>query len=319
MKGKTARQRFYLVYLDWPERCFRAGAREIALLKSMAPAGSSVVRVTGDRAFLRRLPEATHVITWHFRAEWFSLARRLEVLATPGAGRELVAWRDAPPGVKVHFGGFHGKIMSETVAGFVLAWARGFFRREVASARAGATPWRDAWPRAAIGGVCRTVAATKAVVAGYGRIGRAIGDRLAALGIEVAGVTRRNVSELPALARDADWFVMALPSDTGTDDFLDARLIARLPRRCVVVNVGRGNAVDEAALLDALRGNRIAGAYLDVFKGESRIGEGDAGAEILAADPRSLPWNLVMMPHSSAFSSDYLTMCLEELKHEGLV
>lgn len=319
MKRTTSSQRLYLVYLNWPERCFRAGAREIALLKSMVPEGSRVVRVTGDRAFLKALPKATHVITWHFRGEWFRLARRLEVLATPGAGRELVAWRDAPPSVRVHFGGFHGKIMSETVAGFILAWARGFFRREVASARTGAAPWRDVWPRASIGGVCRTVAGTKAVVAGYGRIGRAIGDRLAALGIEVAGVTRRNAAELPALAKDADWFVMALPGDTGTDDFLDARLISRLPRRCVVVNVGRGNAVDEAALLEALRGGRIAGAYLDVFKGESRIGEGDAGAAILSADPRTLPWNLVMMPHSSAFSSDYLWMCLEELKSEGLV
>jgi len=319
MKRTTSSQRLYLVYLNWPERCFRAGAREIALLKSMVPEGSRVVRVTGDRAFLKALPKATHIITWHFRGEWFRLARRLEVLATPGAGRELVAWRDAPPSVRVHFGGFHGKIMSETVAGFILAWARGFFRREVASARTGAAPWRDVWPRAAIGGVCRTVAGTKAVVAGYGRIGRAIGDRLAALGIEVAGVTRRNAAELPALAKDADWFVMALPGDTGTDDFLDARLISRLPRRCVVVNVGRGKAVDEAALLEALRGGRIAGAYLDVFKGESRIGEGDSGAAILSADPRTLPWNLVMMPHSSAFSSDYLWMCLEELKSEGLV
>ena len=319
MKTKSSSARSYLVYLDWPERCFRAGAREISLLKSMVSAGSRVLRVTSDRSFLKALPGATHVITWHFRREWFPLARKLEVLATPGAGRELVAWRDAPPGVKVHFGGFHGRIMSETVAAFILAWARGFFRHEVASARTGATPWRDAWPRAAIGDKCGTVAGTRAVIAGYGRIGRAIGERLAALGIEVAGVTRGNVADLPALAKTADWFVMALPGDTGTDDFLDARLISRLPRRCVVVNVGRGNAVDEPALLKALREGRLAGAYLDVFKGESRIGEWDSGAAILSADPRTLPWNLVMMPHSSAFSSDYLRMCLEELKSEGLV
>ena len=307
---------FCLVYLAWPERCFRAGARELAQLRELAPRGMRVESVRSDRAFLRRLPEATHAIVWHFKKEWYPLAKRLRRLATPGAGRELVAWRDAPPGVAVHFGGFHGKIMSETVAGFVLAWAHGFFRPEVATARLGDAPWLAAWPRAAIGDKCRRVAGTRAVVAGYGRIGKAIGDRLETMGVSVVGVTRKNAGELPQLAASADWFVMALPSDTGTDGLLGAELIAKLPRRCVVVNVGRGNAIDEAALIRALRAHRIAGAYLDVFDGEDRIGGKGAKAAILGASPAGLPDNLVMTPHSSAFSDDYLKLCFEELKND---
>ena len=316
-----------LVWLEWPERCFRAEAEELRFLRGLVAPGSRVVRARGERAFLRALPRATHAIVWHFRKEWYALAPKLRMLATPGAGRELVAWRDAPPGVKVHFGGFHGAIIAETVAGFVLAWAHGFFRPELRAANAdGAPAWRESWPRAAIGGACSLVAGTRAVVAGYGKIGRAIGAKLEALGVLVKGVTRGNIAELDAAAKGADWFVMALPGDTGTDGFLSRRLIAKLPRRCVVVNIGRGNAVDEAALVDALRRGRLAGAYLDVFKGEpgpltmynSSIAQMD-DCSILGTKPGELPVNLVKTPHSSAFCGEYLKMCFKELKNEGLI
>ena len=61
------------------------------------------MRVKSERAFLKALPSATHAVAWHFKKEWFARAAKLKVLATPAAGRELVAWRDAPKGVKVHF------------------------------------------------------------------------------------------------------------------------------------------------------------------------------------------------------------------------
>ena len=306
-----------LVHLDWPERCFRAERRETAILKRIAGPSRRVVRATDDAAFLKALPRADVAIVWRFKKEWFPLATRLKVLATPGAGRELVAWKDAPPGVRVHFGGFHGAIMAESVAAYVLAFARGFFRRELS----GNAPFGRSWPRTALSDKCFTVAGTKAVVAGYGRVGRAIGAKLESLGVEVQGVTRKNAADLPRLAKTADWLVMALPSDTGTDRILDAKLISKLPRRACVVNVGRGNAVDEPALLAALREGRIAGAYLDVFDGEpgplSPAGK-KCGA-ILSSPRRSLPPNLVVTPHSSAFSAEYLEMCFKELENDGCI
>lgn len=309
----------YLVWLEWPERCFRADAEALRFLGALVPRGSLVVRARTEKAFLEKLPSATHAIVWRFDGAWYSLAPRLRVLATPGAGRELVAWRGAPQGVRIHFGGFHGAIMSEAVAGFILAWAHGFFRPELRAADS--APWLESWPRRALGGVCSLVAGSRAVIAGYGRIGRAIGAKLEALGVSVKGVSRGNMDELDAAARGADWFVMALPGDTGTDGFLSKRLMSRLPRRCVVVNVGRGNAVDEEALVAALRSGRLAGAYLDVFRDEPGPLSGIAGKTpvVLGAAPCGLPWNLVRMPHSSAFCGDYLKMCFKELKDEGLV
>ena len=311
----------YLIWLNWPEKCFRVDAEALRYLKGLVGKRGEVVSVRSERAFLRELPRATHAVVWHFRREWYALAPRLVLLATPGAGRELVS-REAPTGVKVHFGGYHGAMISESVAGFILAWARGFFRPELGTEG----PWRATWPRVALGDKCFRVAGTSAVVAGFGRIGRAIGAKLEALGVEVRGFGRSNVRDLPDAAKTADWFVMALPGDTGTDGFLGAGLLSKLPRRCVVVNIGRGNAVDEEALLKALRTGRIAGAYLDVFRNEpgplSQMENGEckmADEGILGRDPADLPWNLVKTPHSSAFSGDYLKMCFKELKDEGLV
>ena len=290
----------YLIWLEWPEKCFRTSAEALSALRSLAPSGARIGRARSEKGFLKALPSATHVLTWHFRSEWFALAPRLRLLATPAAGRELVP-KEGPPGVTIHFGGFHGGVMAESVLAMMLAWCRGV----VAAERLGP------WPKIALSGMCYRLAGTRAVILGYGRIGRAVGDRLSALGVEVAGITRRNASSLRAEAKRADWLVCALPSDTGTTDIVDARLIAALPRRCVVVNVGRGNAIDEQALADALKKGRIAAALLDVWKKEPL----PADSPLAAAD---VP-NVVRMPHSAAFHPGYVSDAIRELASEGLL
>jgi len=305
----------YLLWLDWPEKCFRADDGDVAALRALVPRGSRIVRVHGEREFLRALPRATHAIVWNFRPEWFASALRLRLLATPAAGREFVPER-GPDGVKIHFGRFHGPIIAESVAAFALAWSRGFFAVE----RHGGD-----WPRTWLSSRCRVLAGTKAVIAGYGNIGRAIGDKLETLGVEVSGITRSAVLSggrcLPPggrvvkrLLAAADWLVMALPSTTGTDGWLDAARIALLSHRCVVINVGRGNSVDEKALAAALKGGRLAGAYLDVRRHEP-------SATVLET-PGFVPGlsrlpNCVVMPHSSAFDGGYMRRCFLELKADG--
>ena len=153
----------------------------------------------------------------------------------------------------------------------------------------------------------------------------AIGAKLEALGVSVAGITRHGVfaggkklakPQLAKLLKSADWFVMALPSTTGTDDFLSASTMAKLPRRCVVVNVGRGNAIDERALYRALKSRRLAGACLDVRRHEpsATVLETPGYVPELADLP-----NCVVMPHTSAFSPRYLRRCFDELRDEGFL
>ena len=314
--SKTLNSNTYLLWLEWPEKCFRADAEALRALRGLVPGGSRIVRARTEGAFLKALPQATHAITWHFKVEWFAKASKLKVLATPAAGQEFVPTK-GPKGVKIHFGHYHGQIMSESVAAFVLAWARGFF-----AVRQAPRSCCD-WPRTWLSGRCTGVAGTHAVLVGYGNVGRAIGAKLASLGVDVYGLTRHGIfhdaqtlkhSNTQTLLREADWLSLALPSTTGTDDFLNARLIRKLPRKCVVINVGRGNAVDEKALYRALKSKRLAGAYLDVRKHEpsATVLEAPGYVKSLADLP-----NCIIMPHASAFSPRYLIHCFEELKDDG--
>ena len=313
--SKTLNSNTYLAWLEWPEKCFRVDAEALRTLKALVPPGSRIVRARSETAFLKALPQATHAIVWNFRDEWFARAPKLKVLATPAAGQELVP-TTGPKGVKIHFGHYHGTIISESVAGFMLAWAKGFFAAPQAPKAC------RRWPRTWLSDKCFDVAGTKAVIVGYGNVGRAIGRKLASMGIEVFGVTRhgifRQAKKLPLstsvlnLLREADWLILTLPSTTGTDDWLDAARIRKLPRRCVVINVGRGNSVDEKALFAALKAHRLAGAYLDVRKCEPSKTVPDFGTN---AALEKLP-NCIVMPHSSAFSPNYVRLCFEELKND---
>lgn len=293
----------YLVWLNWPIGAFRLNARSLSVLKRLLPAGARLVVARGERAFLRTLPEATHAICWEFDTSWFARAPRLRVLATPAAGRELLpSDAELPPGVTRVNGAFHGQIMCETVLACIFAHARGLYHAYDFQ-RAGTL-----WPRAEMSPFCSRVAGTHAVILGYGRIGHTIGARLEALGVTVTGFRRRNIKDLRPALRTADWLVVVLPADTGTDNLVDRRTLAALPRRAVLVNVGRGNAVDETALADALRRRRLAGAYLDVFKREPLTEDSP-----LAAD---LP-GLVRLPHMSAFAPEYLPLFFQELADGG--
>lgn len=298
----------FLLWLEWPEACFRATAADEEYLRTLVPSSLEVKRVRSEEEFVASLPEATHVLTWHFKKEWYGLSRRLGLVATPAAGRELVAWREAPAGVAVHFGGFHGEIMAESVAAFCLAWARGFFRPP---------PPSGLWPRTWLADKCFSLAGTRAAILGYGKVGRAVGRKLSSLGVSVQGFSRANFAELPDALAYADWLVLALPGDTGTDDILDASLLACLPPRAAVVNIGRGNAIDEHALADALASGKIAAAYLDVFKDEpTQLNPGSPSRQGILANP---PPNLIAMPHSSAFSPGYVRAAIKELKDDGCI
>lgn len=284
----------YLVRLDWPEKCFRSTAGDIEYLRSLLPKGASVEHVRTERAFLKALPKATHAIVWNFKAEWFEKAPRLKLLATPAAGKELIPTL-GPEGVTIHFGGFHGPIIAESVAAFMMAWARGFFLKS-----------EKVWPRVDFSAKCSSLKGTKAAVLGYGKIGRAIGEKLEGLGVAVEGFSRKDIADLPKALKKVDWLILALPGTTGTDNIVDKALISKLPRRAVIVNIGRGNAIEESALFAALESGRLAGAYLDVRKFEP------------ATHAPKLD-NLILMPHSSAFYPAYVKDCFKELKDEGLL
>lgn len=110
---------------------------------------------------------------------------------------------------------------------------------------------------------------SRALIVGYGAIGRLIGDRLAAFGVDVTGVTRsgRDGTLTPDAWRarlgEFDWVVLAAPSTDATQAMMGADELAAMKRGAWLVNIARGDMIDDDALLAALQRGGIAGAFLD--------------------------------------------------------
>ena len=151
----------------------------------------------------------------------------------------------------------------------------------------------------------RDLGGQTAVIVGLGGIGRAIAHLARPLGLTVIGVRRsaRTADDpvdelyppqrLSEILHRADWLILACPLTEETRNLIDANALRALPRGAHLVNVARGEIVDENALIEALRSQHLAGAYLDVFRCEPLPAESPLW---------DLP-NVLVTPHNSAAAS----------------
>ncbi len=115
---------------------------------------------------------------------------------------------------------------------------------------------------------------TRALIIGMGAIGTLIADRLRAFGVAVTGVTRsgRDGTLMPdqwqAKIGDFDWVILAAPSTAQTKALIGADQLAAMKSSAWLINIARGDMVDQDALIEALTKRRIAGAFLDVVTPE---------------------------------------------------
>lgn len=130
----------------------------------------------------------------------------------------------------------------------------------------------------------RRMAGRRMTLIGTGSIGRHLAEVAAAFGIRVTGVSRSGapvagfekvwcVEDRIAAAQDADYLVSVVPDTPATRDLIDAALLAALAPESILVNVGRGSAVDDAALIAGLAERRPRAAVLDVFRTEPLPGD----------------------------------------------
>ena len=113
---------------------------------------------------------------------------------------------------------------------------------------------------------------TKALILGYGNIGREIGRRLQAFGVEVTGVRRKPDGEPGVVGPDDwrgrlgefDWIILAAAATSETARLIGRRELAALKPTAFIVNIARGELIDQGALIEAAKTGRIAGAFLDV-------------------------------------------------------
>jgi lactate dehydrogenase-like 2-hydroxyacid dehydrogenase len=126
-----------------------------------------------------------------------------------------------------------------------------------------------------------------------------VAKRGEAFGMRVAYTTRNPVTDVDwqhvpdpiVLASMSDFLVIACPGGPSTRHLVDRRMLAALGPGGFLVNVSRGMVVDTAALVEALRESRIAGAGLDVFEGEPELPAGLADLD-----------NAVLTPHMAGRS-----------------
>ncbi|MHC1479777.1 2-hydroxyacid dehydrogenase [Frateuria aurantia] len=142
-------------------------------------------------------------------------------------------------------------------------------------------------------------------ILGMGRIGRAIARRAAGFSMPVVYHNRSQLSaELEqevgaryvskqALLREADFLILVVPLTPESHHSIGAAELALMKPGALLVNVARGGIVDELALIEALRGERLAGAALDVFEGEPQV-----RAQLLEFD------NVVLSPHIASASAE---------------
>jgi phosphoglycerate dehydrogenase-like enzyme len=113
---------------------------------------------------------------------------------------------------------------------------------------------------------------SRALILGYGAIGRAVGRRLGGFGVEVVGVRRTpdgepgviGPAEWPDRLGEFDWVVVTTALTGVTRHLIGPRELARLKPTAWLVNVARGGLVDQSALVAALGAGQLEGAYLDV-------------------------------------------------------
>ena len=287
-----------------------ASTQEVPGLDALS--GLAVFRcaVSADE-LARGLPHAEVLLGWNFRADdlrgaW-AHAKRLRWIHWTGAGVDALLFPElvASDVVVTNARGAFDRPMAEYVLGLVLAMAKGFPATLAAQAE---RRWHYR--------TADRVEGRRALVVGVGSIGRAIARMLRAAGFAVSGVGRRaraadddfdevlGNDALDAALGDADYVVLVTPLTQATRGLFDARRFACMKPTARFVNVGRGALIDEQALLDALRGERIAGAALDVFQHEP-------------LPPESPLWdapNLIVSPHMSGDVHDYREVVAEQFR-----
>ena len=141
---------------------------------------------------------------------------------------------------------------------------------------AGHTMREQKWEKKAYSKGFEVLGKTMGVI-GYGRIGRKVGEKAQALGMNVLSCVHRNKPEgcecdtmhfvsMDELLAQADVLVLCAPS--GDKPMVDRESLAKMKDGVVIVNVSRGSNVDEAALMEALESGKVKAAGLDVWENE---------------------------------------------------
>ena len=210
---------------------------------------------------------------------WFDMYDKKDMAAAIGAATQLkwlnsiYAGVDGMPldllrtrGVTVTNGaGINAITIAEYVVMGMLTVAKGY--REVVRAQE-----RHEWLMDSPGKV--ELYGSKALLLGYGAIGKLVEERLKGFAVDVTVVRRSpgantlSPDQWRARLGEFDWVILAVPATPETDGMIGADELAAMKPSATLINIARGTVVDQAALVEALTAKRIAAAFLDVTSPE---------------------------------------------------
>lgn len=267
--------------------------------------------VMGDEALREALaahPQTDTLISFQTPSDILALAPNLRWLALPSAGAERIlrmGLTQARPDLFITTAsGVHGEPISEFVLSVMLIWARRW--PEIMAAQR-----EKRWPESQLELMGGELDGATLGIIGLGAIGRRIAQLGRAVGMRVVaqrhsatpGQPDPDVDALFApdrladLLGQADYVVISAPSTPETHHLITAERLRQMKRSAVLINISRGELVDEAALIAALRDGTIAGAGLDVFETEPLPTESPLW---------SMP-NVILSPHISGVTPRYST------------
>jgi len=248
-------------------------------------------------------------------SEQLALAKRLKSIIVPWAGvpPQLRAAVREFPGVSIHNLHHNAPETAELAMALLLACAKCVVPIDQALRKGDWTPGYDDSHSIRLAG-------KTAVVLGYGAIGQRIARACLGLGMHVIahrrrpevttdGVDLRGPSDLHRSLTEADVLVLALPQTEETVGLIGSRELGLLREGAILVNIARGNLVDEKALYDALASGKLRAAGIDVWYRYPENPEGKAVPDSASCTfPSSLPFhqlpNVVMSPHRGGASAE---------------
>lgn len=266
--------------------------------------GTPLVRVEpGDREALRReLAEADALVCNRLQPDDTAGAGRLRLVQALSAGADRIDRAAVPPGCALCNLYGHERAIAEWTLMAMLSLSRHLLAYD---RRLREGDWFTDAPME------RELAGLVVGTIGYGHIGRRVVELGRAVGMDAVAVTRSpsderadglrwlgGLGDLTRLLEEADFAIVAVPLTDDTRGLVGAVELARLGPEGALVNVARGDVVDERALYEALREGTIAGAALDVWYRYPRGGE--------RVHPSAFPFhelgNVLMTPHVSGRS-----------------
>ena len=263
-----------------------------------------IVRLTNYAGIETKIADADVLFTQSLTAEQFLSAKKLRWIHSPAAAVHLFMYPELINSdvILTNARDVHAPVVAEQVMAMMFAIARRIpesVRFQLKHVWAQGIFWDEGLSPTELGG------ATLGLV-GLGSIGGNVASRASAMGMKVIAVREHAgrpkpehvdevlpTSQLDKLLSRSDYVVLSPPVTPATRGMIGRAQLAAMKKDGYLINVGRGPLVDEAALIEALREHRIAGAALDVFDQEP-------------LPPDSPLWdleNLLILPHTGGMTN----------------